>query len=117
MVEVPEKQLQTSSNPEVRFLTQLNAQIEIYGKNGKAVAKVSNLSKTGAMLELIQTKVLPIKGEILQITILLSELKKAHKVSAEVIWCHGLSFGVQFLAKDLAQSKAQTQNTQTPQLK
>ncbi len=95
---------------EERFQTRETALIEIYGRMGKALAKMTNLSKSGAMLELSQTKVLPQKGDILHITVQLNELNKERKFSAEVIWSHGFSLGIQFLAKDLVVSKLMNKN-------
>lgn len=92
-------------NTEERFQTKEMALIEIYGKMGKAVAQLKNLSKTGAFLELNHSKILPQKGDILQITIQLPHLRKERRISAEVVWHEGLSLGVHFLAKDLVVSK------------
>ncbi len=90
---------------ETRFYTKEIAIVEVYGKMGKAPALLKNISKTGAFLELNHSKILPQKGDILQITVQLKELQKERKFSAEVIWNQGFSLGIQFLAKDQVVSK------------
>ncbi|HPI39606.1 MAG TPA: PilZ domain-containing protein [Pseudobdellovibrionaceae bacterium] len=94
-----------SSSRETRFDTKELAIIEVYGKMGKAPAQLKNISKTGAFLELNHTKILPQKGDILQITVQLKELRKERTLSAEVVWNQGFSLGIQFLAKDQVVSK------------
>ena len=57
-----------------RFVTQELAHIEIYGKNGRIMTKMSNLSASGAFFEVISPNFTVKKGDIARVTISLKSL-------------------------------------------
>jgi hypothetical protein len=84
-----------------RFETQEVAQIEVYGRaHSKIVARLKNISTTGAFFELAQSEYVPKQGDIVCVTIHLESLNRSRVVNAEVVWNRGLGFGAQFLLKD-----------------
>lgn len=84
-----------------RFETKEVAEIEVYGRSsGKIVARMKNLSTTGAFFELAQTEYLPKQGDMICVTVRLSTLNRAHTVNAQVVWNRGLGFGAQFVLRD-----------------
>lgn len=88
-----------------RFVTQELAHIEIYGKNGRIMTKMSNLSMTGAFFEVISPNFTFKKGDIARVTVNLKSLNRTHIVDCEVVWSKGLGVGVQFLKRDELQEK------------
>ena len=86
--------------PSKRFKTKEKAQMEVYGHVGILEAYMSNLSETGAFLELSQGDYIPRKGDLLSLTIQLDSLNKAHHLAAEVIWCEGVGLGICFIQRD-----------------
>ncbi len=88
-----------------RYVTQEIAQIEAYGQNGKIIAKMSNLSSTGAFFEIL-TANSPLKpGTLARFTVKLKSLNKVHVIDCEVVWAQGRSLGVKFLKRDALQDK------------
>lgn len=83
-----------------RFITKENAQLEIYGRPGKIYCRMTNLSQTGAFLEIVNAKYTPKPGELLRMTILLRQVNKTHTLDAEIVWSKGLGLGVVFIKKD-----------------
>lgn len=84
-----------------RFDTKEVAHIEVYGRHhGKMVAKLKNISASGAFFELAQSEYVPRRGDMLCVTVHLSTLRKSRTVHAQVVWGRGLGFGAQFVAKD-----------------
>jgi len=84
-----------------RYDTKEIAHIEVYGRHhGKMVAKMKNISVSGAFFELAQSEYVPRQGDMLCVTVHLGTLKKSHIVHAQVVWNRGLGFGAQFVAKD-----------------
>lgn len=84
-----------------RFETKELAHIEVYGRHhGKMVARLKNISASGAYFELAQSEYVPRRGDMLCVTVHLSSLKKSHVIHAQVVWGRGLGFGAQFVAKD-----------------
>jgi PilZ domain len=84
-----------------RFETQEVAQIEVYGRShSKIVARLKNISTTGAFFELAQSEYVPKQGDIVCVTVHLDSLNRSRIVNAEVVWNRGLGFGAQFLLKD-----------------
>lgn len=84
-----------------RYDTKEIAHIEVYGRHhGKMVAKLKNISSSGAFFELSQSEYVPRRGDMLCVTVHLSTLKRSHVVHAQVVWGRGLGFGAQFVAKD-----------------
>jgi hypothetical protein len=84
-----------------RFDTKEIAHIEVYGRHhGKMVAKLKNISMSGAFFELSQSEYVPRQGDMLCVTIHLGSLKRTHVVHAQVVWNRGLGFGAQFMSKD-----------------
>lgn len=82
-----------------RYPTLETAHIEIYGRMGKSVARMKNLSATGAFLELQNGGYVPRKGDLVKATVHLRTVGKSRIVDAEVVWNNGLGFGVNFLKK------------------
>ncbi len=83
-----------------RFFTKENAQLEIYGRLGKIYCRMTNLSQTGAFLEIMNAKHTPKPGELLRMTIWLRQVNKTHTLDAEIIWSKGLGLGVVFIKKE-----------------
>jgi hypothetical protein len=84
-----------------RYDTKEIAHIEVYGRHhGKMVAKLKNVSSSGAFFELAQSEYVPRRGDMLCVTVHLSSLKKSHVLHAQVIWGRGLGFGAQFIPKE-----------------
>lgn len=88
-----------------RFVTQELAHIEIYGKTGRILSKMGNLSSTGAFFEVLSPNFSIKKGDIARVTINLRSLNRIHVVDCEVVWAKGLSVGVQFLKREELQEK------------
>lgn len=82
-----------------RFQTSEVAILEVYGRMGKLVAKMKNLSVTGAYLQLMEGGYVPTKGDVVHVVVQLRTLKKSRSVDAEVVWMNGLGFGINFLKK------------------
>lgn len=84
-----------------RYPTKEIAHIEVYGRHhGKMVAKLRNLSASGAFFELSQSEYVPKRGDMLCVTVHLGTIKKSHTIHAQVVWNEGLGFGAQFVARD-----------------
>ncbi len=83
-----------------RFHTNEFAHVEVYGHVGILNAALRNLSISGAFLEISKGDYVPQKGDLLNLTVKLSTLKKSHNVAAEVIWTQGLGLGITFISKD-----------------
>ena len=96
-------------NPARRFSTQEMAQIEIYGKDGKLLTKMGNVSYTGAFFEVISSNFVPQKEDLVRITVNLRSVNKTHVIDAEVVWSKGLGVGVQFLNRDQMNSRISSQ--------
>lgn len=88
------------SAPSTRFKTNETATIEIYGRPGSTFSKLTNISKTGAMFELIRGDKLPKYGDFIQITVHLSALKKNYVLQGKVVWSNKLQFGVEFIKRE-----------------
>ncbi len=82
-----------------RFPTSEIAHIEIYGRMGKALARLKNLSTTGAFLELQNSGYVPKKGDLIRATVHLHQIGRSRVIDAEVIWTRGIGFGVCFVKK------------------
>ncbi|MBX3018968.1 MAG: PilZ domain-containing protein [Bdellovibrionaceae bacterium] len=83
-----------------RFATRENTSIEIYGKSTLIPATLKNLSSTGACLEAKDLTARLQEGDLVCVTVYLSQLKKSHRISAEVIWHTSGRTGVNFLNSD-----------------
>lgn len=90
----------TSPQPARRFLTQELAQIEVFGKEGKVLTKMTNVSVTGAFFEIINSPFMPRKDDLVRITVNLRAVNKTHVIDAQVVWNKGLGLGVHFLTRD-----------------
>ena len=90
----------TSPQVAQRFMTQELASIEVYGKEGKIVARMANVSITGAFFEVISSSFMPKKDDLVRISISLRAVNKTHLIDASVVWSKGLGLGVQFLTRD-----------------
>ena len=84
-----------------RYLTREKAHVEVYGRSVQAEAYVLNLSQSGAFLEWNTDLPAISKGDILRLTVELSQVGKKHKVSAEVIWINdeleNVGIGISFI--------------------
>ncbi len=96
-----------NNNAEIsqRYTTQELAHIEIYGKTGRILSKMGNLSRSGALFEVMNANGSFKKGDLARVTVRLKSLNKIHVVDCEVVWSKGPSVGVQFLNKDELQDK------------
>ena len=83
-----------------RHHTQEIAQIEVYGRMGNLLAKMRNLSVTGAFLELTHADFVPQKGDLLRVTVNLNSVKRTHQLNALVVWTRDLGLGVQFISEE-----------------
>lgn len=91
--------------PSKRYATKELAQIEVYGRMGKIVCRMSNLSESGAFLEVVSSNYLPRQKDLVRVTVNLRQLNKTHVVDAEVVWSKGLGIGLHFLKKDILMEK------------
>ena len=82
-----------------RYETSETAHVEVYGRMGRLVSKMRNISTTGAFLELANGDYMPKKGDLVKATVHLHSLGRSRVVDAEVIWNSGLGFGISFLKK------------------
>lgn len=82
-----------------RFSTKEKAHLEVYGHIGTLIAKVTNLSQTGAFLEVSTGNYVPQKGDLLNMTVRLDTLRREHNIAAEVVWSRGLGVGICFINK------------------
>lgn len=88
-----------------RHTTQELAHIEIYGQAGRILSKMGNLSRSGALFEVMNANSSFKKGDLARVTVRLKSLNKIHVVDCEIVWSKGPSVGVQFLNKDELQDK------------
>lgn len=82
-----------------RYRTREIASIEVYGHIGIVSAKLENLSLTGAFLEIAKGSYVPQKGDLLNLTVNLSSVRKSHNLAAEVVWSRGMGIGICFINK------------------
>ena len=82
-----------------RFPTNEEAHIEVYGGAAPAMwARLKDISNTGACIECTDESYSELgEGALIRMTINLSQLKKSHSISAQVVWLSGLKMGVKFL--------------------
>ncbi len=85
------------------------AQIEIYGKDGKLLTKMGNVSYTGAFFEVISSSSIPQKEDLVRITVNLRSVNKTHIIEAQVVWSKGLGIGVQFLNREQVNTRLSSQ--------
>lgn len=83
-----------------RFVTNEKASIEVYGRRSSVSATMKNLSQTGACLAWGQDGVRLETGDLICMTVVLGDLKKRHKVNAEVVWRRDKETGVNFIGKE-----------------
>lgn len=88
-----------------RYTTSERTLIEVYGGATKIDAKLSNLSVTGARLECGQSAQTLSIGDLIALTVVLPDLNKEYKISAEVIWTDEASTGVNFLNSEALYQK------------
>ena len=81
----------------VRYDTKEKAVIEIYGKSGVVVARLQNLSQTGARITWEDKAFDLQKGELIRLVVNLKSLKREHKMNAEVVWARKSACGVHFI--------------------
>ena len=85
-----------------RHSTNEFATVEISGRTIKIQCRLSNISQTGAFLEIINAAMTPKQNDIVRITINLRQINKVHVLIGQVVWSRGLGIGVSFLKnKDL----------------
>jgi hypothetical protein len=84
-----------------RYPTKEKAEIEIYGKSGNIIARIKDISQTGACLQLLEHEASALnKGDLVCMKVILRALKKEHRVNAQVVWSEGRQSGIQFLTSD-----------------
>ncbi len=97
--------------PAERYKTSEIARIQVYGRLGDMVAKLKNISSTGAMMELINGEYVPKSGDFVHAIIHLHAVNKTHEVDGEVVWTDELGFGISFVKKDQLISKMILKNS------
>jgi hypothetical protein len=80
-----------------RHQTKEMAVLEIHGRTLKIQCRLSNLSITGAFLELTSFNYLPRQGDLVRMTVNLRQVNKTYKLNGQVVWSRGLGLGVSFL--------------------
>ncbi len=83
-----------------RYTTLETVKVEVYGRMGTLVAKMKNLSTTGAYFEISAGEYTPQAGDFLHVIATLANVGKSHAFDAEVVWHRGVGFGVNFIKKD-----------------
>ncbi|MGZ3692446.1 MAG: PilZ domain-containing protein [Pseudobdellovibrio sp.] len=99
----------TSSPVAQRHSTNEFAVVEISGRTAKIQCRLSNISQTGAFLEIVNATMTPRQNDIVRITVNLRQINKMHVIIGKVVWSRGLGIGVSFLKNkdlDLAAVKA-----------
>lgn len=89
-----------NSDMKKRFATLEIIGLEVYGQMGEHIAKMKNLSKSGAFLEVVKGAFSPEKGDLIRLKITLSSVRRTHQVDAEVMWTQERKFGVSFIKKE-----------------
>lgn len=74
--------------------------MEIYGEGGEILARLRNLSMTGAFFEVGAEAKQPRPRDLVRCKVHLPELAKVHTVDAEVVWNAETGFGVSFIKKE-----------------
>jgi PilZ domain len=92
-----QKQNSPQSAPAKRHLTNESAVIEIYGRSGKILCKMNNLSVTGAFFEIVNSQMTPKQGDLVRISINLRKLNKTHNMHGIIVWSKGLGVGISFM--------------------
>lgn len=93
-----------------RYTTSEIAQIEVYGRLDRLVSKMTNLSMTGAFLEMQDGKKPPRKGDLIRATFHFRSLGKTRILDAEVVWTNEEGFGISFLKRDQLLSRMFNRN-------
>jgi hypothetical protein len=83
-----------------RYPTKEKAEIEIYGRSGGIIARIKDISQTGACLQIDHAEASLSKGDLVCMKVILRALKKEHRVNAQVVWTEGRQSGIQFLTSD-----------------
>lgn len=83
-----------------RYPTNEKAAVEIYGKTGTSLARLKNISRSGACIEWMQPDFAVQPGDLVRMTVKLNALNKSHNLSAEVVWKDGNTSGITFLTSD-----------------
>lgn len=83
-----------------RFETRESATMQKIGQMGFIVAQLRNLSQGGACVEWANETFHLAKGDIVTLSITLSQLGKKYNMNAKVIWKVGRRSGMQFISSD-----------------
>jgi PilZ domain len=78
-----------------RHITNETAEVWLEGSTSTFTCKVRNISKGGALLELVQTRAL-VSGDLATLKINLSQLKRIYHVKCRICWVALPKFGVEF---------------------
>ena len=97
-----------------RYQTSETAFLEVYGRLDRLVGKMTNLSLTGAFLEIQEGKKPPQKGDLLRATFHFKSVGSTRILDAEVVWSNEEGIGVSFLKKDQLLSRMFTRNNGSP---
>lgn len=79
-----------------RFPTSELAFVEAYGKKGSFKVLMKNISQTGAYFEWLDTPAFK-QGDLLRVTVYLSQINKNRQFSAELVWQKDAGCGVCFV--------------------
>lgn len=82
-----------------RYETKEFASLEIYGGRTLARVRLKNLSTTGACLTWEDDRLELSKGDLVCVTVVLNEVKKKHRVNAQVVWSGHKESGLTFIPR------------------
>ncbi|MEI7974249.1 MAG: PilZ domain-containing protein [Bdellovibrio sp.] len=88
------------SMPAIRYATQEQALLEVYGQNISVAASIFNLSQTGACLEGPFEQLALEPGDLLRLTVEMPRIGKRRHLNAQVVWKSGSRAGVRFISSN-----------------
>ncbi len=83
-----------------RYPTKERAEVEIFGRGGGIIARIKDLSQTGACIQWEHDEFQLHIGDLVRMRVNLKALKKEHRVNAQVVWTDRNRSGLQFLTSD-----------------
>jgi hypothetical protein len=94
-----------SMRVEQRYRTYAKVRCQKYGAGTGSLMILKNVSRSGALLNLITATSEFLRGDILRLVVELDSVNSARTVNAEVIWSKGGAVGVSFLMPDAVVTK------------
>jgi hypothetical protein len=82
-----------------RFKTEEAAVIYLESDMTSLMAKVTNLSETGASLDVTSKGPMPKAGDTVSVILTLTNVNKSYEISATVAWVRQKKVGVKFMTK------------------